>query len=85
MSRRYVEESSAAMLATKRSAGVAPEVNLGECISPTPLPRTNKAEPTLALKPRGDVPRSPKQRYQWPLKKKDSRSPKIKKKHLPVG
>ena len=26
----------------------------------------NKAEPTLALKPRGDVTRNPKQGYQWP-------------------
>ena len=25
----------------------------------------NKAEPTLALKPRGDITRNPKQRYQW--------------------
>ena len=31
---RYMEEnSSAAMLATKRSAGVAPEVNLRECVT----------------------------------------------------
>ena len=28
----------------------------------------NKAEPTLALKPRGDVTRKPKQGYQWPQK-----------------
>ena len=28
----------------------------------------NKAETTLALKPRGDVTRSPKQGYQWPQK-----------------
>ena len=26
----------------------------------------NTAEPTLALKPRGDVTRNPKQGYQWP-------------------
>ena len=32
----------------------------------TPLLSLNKAEPTLALKPRGDVTRSPKQGYQWP-------------------
>ena len=37
---------------------------------------SNKAEPTLALKPRGDVTRSPKQGYQWPHKK-DSCPPKI--------
>ena len=27
----------------------------------------NKAEPTVALKPRGDVTRNPKQGYQWPI------------------
>ena len=31
----------------------------------SPLQKANKAEPTLALKPRGDVPRNPKQGYQW--------------------
>ena len=30
---------------------------------------TNKAEPTLALKPRGDITRNPKQGYQWPQKR----------------
>ena len=40
---------------------------------------SNKVEPTLALKPRGDVTRSPKQGYQWPHKK-DSCPPKILKK-----
>ena len=41
---RYVEEiSSAAILATKRSAGVIPEVNLREDVTCTPLPSTNKA------------------------------------------
>ena len=48
--------------------GVAPEVNLREHILRTPPPSANKAEPTLALKPRGDVTRSPKQGYQWPHK-----------------
>ena len=33
-----------------------------------PLQSLNKAEPTLALKPRGDITRSPKQGYQWPQK-----------------
>ena len=56
------------MLAVYTSRGVAPEVNLRECISRTPLQSSNKAEPTLALKPRGDVTRSPKQGYQWPHK-----------------
>ena len=41
---RYVEENGlAAMLATKRSAGVTPEVNLRECVAHTPLPSVNKA------------------------------------------
>ena len=41
---RYVEEiSSAAILATKRSAGVIPEVNLREDVTCVPLPSTNKA------------------------------------------
>ena len=52
------------MLAIYTGRGVAPEVNLRECISHTPLQSLNKAEPTLALKPRGDVTRSPKQGYQ---------------------
>ena len=50
----------AAMLALYTDKGVAPEVNLRERISRTPLPSVNKAEPTLALKPREDVTRSPK-------------------------
>ena len=58
----------AAMLALYTGKGVVPEVNLRECILRTPLPSANKAEPTLALKPRGDVTRSPKQGYQWPHK-----------------
>ena len=41
---RYVEENSlAAILATKRSAGVTPEVNLRECVRHTSLPSMNKA------------------------------------------
>ena len=40
---RYVEENgSAAMLVTKRSAGVAPEVNLRERITHMPVPSANK-------------------------------------------
>ena len=45
----------AAMLALYTSIGVTPEVNLRECISHMPPQSLNKAEPTLALKPRGDV------------------------------
>ena len=59
----------AVMLALYTSKGVAPEVNLREHISRTwPPPSANKAEPTLALQPRGDFTRSPKQGYQWPHK-----------------
>ena len=41
---RYVEEiDSAAMLATKRLAGVTPEVNLREHVTCMPQPSVNKA------------------------------------------
>ena len=54
-----------AILATKRRAGVAPEVNLR-----IPLWWSKQAkESTLALKPRGDITRSPKHGYQWLHKK----------------
>ena len=44
MPRRYVEENhSAAMLVAKRSAGVAPEINLRERVTCMPLPGANKA------------------------------------------
>ena len=56
------------MLAVYTGRGVTPEVNLRERISRTPLQSLNKAEPTLALKPIGDITRSPKQGYQWPHK-----------------
>ena len=40
---RFVAEISlAAMLATKRSAGIAPEMNLGEHVTHTPLLSVNK-------------------------------------------
>ena len=58
----------AAMLAIYTGRGVAPDMNLRECISCMPPQSLNKAEPILALKPRGDVTRSPKQGYQWPHK-----------------
>ena len=56
-------------------AGVAPEVNLNECVIHMP-PQARIRLPTLALKPRGDITRSPKQGYQWPHKK-DSCPPKF--------
>ena len=40
---RYVKENgSAAMLAAKRLAGVAPEMNLSEHVTRVPLPSANK-------------------------------------------
>ena len=56
------------MLAIYTDRSVAPEVNLRKHISYMPPQSSNKAEPTLALKPRGDVTISPKQGYQWPQK-----------------
>ena len=38
----------------------------GMYITFTSAKQVNKAEPTLALKPRGDVTRNQKQGYQWP-------------------
>ena len=63
----HVGEQPAAMLSIKRLAGVAPEVDLGEYTLHSPL-QGNEAEPSLALKPRWDVTRNPKQGYQWPQK-----------------
>ena len=51
----HVGKWPAAILAIKKLAGVALEVNLRECTLHLPLQKKlNKAEPTLALKPRGD-------------------------------
>ena len=55
--------------AAKRLASVAPEVDLGECALHLPPQKANKAEPTLALNPRGNATRNPKQGYQWPQKR----------------
>ena len=41
--RQVKENGLAAMLAAKRSAGVAPEVNFRECVICTPPPNVNKA------------------------------------------
>ena len=57
---QYVGTGPAACLATKRSVSIAPEVDLGECTLHSPLQKANKAEPTVALNPRGDVTRNPK-------------------------
>ena len=66
---KYVDNNgSAAMLVTKRSAGVAPKMNLR-----IPLHAGNKAKKprgsTLGLKPGADATRSPKQKYQQSHKK----------------
>ena len=54
------------MLVVKTLASVAPEVDCRECALHSPPQKANKAEPTVALKHRGDVTRNPKQDYQWP-------------------
>ena len=62
----HVGKCLTVMLAFKRLACVAPEVDLGECTLHLPPQKVNKAEPTLALKQRSDITRNPKQGYQWP-------------------
>ena len=62
--------------ATKRSARVTQEVDLRECTLHSPLQKGNKAEPTLALKPRGDITRNPQQGYLW-LQKRTCVRPKL--------
>ena len=56
----------AVMLALYTGKVVALEVNFRADVLCMPPLSANKVEPTLALKPRGDVTRSPKQGYQWP-------------------
>ena len=52
----------AVMPAVKRSAGVASEVDLGECtLHLPPQKKVNKVDPTLALKSRGDITSNPNQ------------------------
>ena len=55
------------MLTAKESAGVAPEMNLRNLLH-TGGEAQQARESTLALKPREEVTRSPKQGYQWPQK-----------------
>ena len=61
----YVDQNSClvAMLASKMSAGVAPEVNLRKATMQT------SKESIMASKPRADDTRSPKQGHQWPHEK----------------
>ena len=51
------------MLAIKRLAGVAPEGDIKECTFASA--KANKADSTLALKPREDITRNPKQGNQY--------------------
>ena len=79
----YVRNATDAMLTSVQSVGVVPEVNQRN--SPQARKRASEKS-TLALEPRADVTRSPKQGCQWPheenlcppeiFKKKDD--PKIK-------
>ena len=54
------------MLATIQSAGVAPEVILR---NNTQVRKHASEKSTLALKPKADFARRPKQGYQWPHEK----------------
>ena len=65
---RYMEGiGSAAILATKRLAGVTTRgESKGMCNICMLLPSMNMA---LALKPKGDITRSPKQGYLWSQKR----------------
>ena len=67
------------MVAVKRSADEAPEVDLGECTLHSPLQKVNKAELTLALESR-----NPKQMYQWSCEPLSSGA-EIKGAHLASG
>ena len=67
--RRYMGEiGSAAMLASKRLAGVVPEMNLREHATCTPLQSANKGAHS-GFQTRGEVTRSPTHGYQWTHKK----------------
>ena len=64
---RYEPGRCPTMLSVKRSATCSTRGGSQEMyIHYIRLCNANKAEPTLALKPRGDVTRNPKQGYQWP-------------------
>ena len=71
------KQRPAAMLAVKRSAGVPPEMNLKERTPHTPPPSSNKAV-NSDFESHLDVTRSPKQGYQWPIKK-DMCPPEVRK------
>ena len=66
--RNVDQKGSAAMLTSIHSAGVAPEVNLRNPLSAGEVAH-KWGNPALALKPRADITRSPKQGYQWPTKR----------------
>ena len=64
---KYVDHNgSAAILAVKRSASTAPEVNLK---IPLNVGNEGHNQGVLPLKPKEDVARSPKQGHQCPHKK----------------
>ena len=60
--------TKAAMLGIYIGEDVTPEVNLREHILHICLCQLRMRLPTLALKPRGNITRSPKQGYQKPQK-----------------
>ena len=54
-------EVTGCMMSAKRSVHVVPEVDLGKVHHIHLRKKVNKAEPTLTLKPRGDITRNPKE------------------------
>ena len=72
------------MPAAKRSARVAPEVDLGNVHCFHLYKKANNSEPTLALKPIGDVSRNPKQGYQWSQKMNMCMPKTLKKQRKPL-
>ena len=67
---KYVDQKRGviAMLYIKRSAGVAPEVNLRNPLHAGQEAHTWGHLDIYALKPRADIARNSKQGYQWPQK-----------------
>ena len=75
----------AAMLAIYTGKGVAPELNLRERIYHIQLHQVRIRLTSLALKPIGDVTKSPKQGYQWPKNGRVSNKNKKRRNNNPAG
>ena len=78
------EVTSCAPAAKRSASGSTRGESWGMYITFASTIIVNKAEPTLDLKPRGDVTRNPKQGYQWPQKRTCVRQKLFKKKKKKV-